>query len=241
MAWSLARGLRARGGAGPCDLALRRRRRSAARRCGSTTSWGRPRRSSPGARSGSRSRARASTGSSAGAALTEQRVAIGADADGRFQALIHTGTVAKTQHNAPARAVHPAGTLPLRGREREARRRRSVELDMLANTFMRAPGRGGRHASRWSARSTSSPSELGIDPDRAADPQRARQGSDLRHGRSPRGTSSRPFARAPSGSAGPTATRGPAHAARANGSSAWAAPPPPIRTTASRAAPRGSR
>ena len=70
---------------------------------------------------------------------TEQRVAIGAQADGRFDALLHTGTVSMTEHNAlpepfvlPARSAYAAGSIKL-----------DVEvayLDMLGNTFMRAPG-----------------------------------------------------------------------------------------------------
>ena len=74
-----------------------------------------------------------------GRTLTEQRVAIGAQADGRFDALIHTGTVAMTKHNnlpepfiLPARSAYAAGSFKL-----------DVEVahvDMLANTFMRAPG-----------------------------------------------------------------------------------------------------
>jgi xanthine dehydrogenase YagR molybdenum-binding subunit len=70
---------------------------------------------------------------------TEQRVAIGAQADGRFDALIHTGVVAMTAHNnmpepfiLPARSAYAAGSFKL-----------DVEvatLDTLANTFMRAPG-----------------------------------------------------------------------------------------------------
>ncbi len=74
-----------------------------------------------------------------GRTLTEQRIAIGAEADGRFSAIIHTGTVAMTRHNAlpepfilPARGAYAAGSFKL-----------DVEvayLDMLANTFMRAPG-----------------------------------------------------------------------------------------------------
>jgi xanthine dehydrogenase YagR molybdenum-binding subunit len=70
---------------------------------------------------------------------TEQRVAIGAQADGRFDALIHTGVVAMTAHNnmpepfiLPARSAYAAASFKL-----------DVEvatLDMLANTFMRAPG-----------------------------------------------------------------------------------------------------
>ena len=74
-----------------------------------------------------------------GRSLTEQRVAIGADADGRFQALIQTGTVAKTRHNAlpepfilPARCLYASDNLRLDVQ--------AVELDMLANTFLRAPG-----------------------------------------------------------------------------------------------------
>ncbi len=74
-----------------------------------------------------------------GRSLTEQRVAIGAGADGRFQALIHTGTVAKTEHNAlpepfilPARCLYAAANVRLDVQ--------AVELDTVANTFMRAPG-----------------------------------------------------------------------------------------------------
>ncbi|MGJ7506533.1 xanthine dehydrogenase family protein molybdopterin-binding subunit [Variovorax sp. GT1P44] len=70
---------------------------------------------------------------------TEQRVAIGAQPDGRFDALIHTGVVAMSGHNnlpepfvLPARSAYAAGNIKL-----------DVEVatvDMLANTFMRAPG-----------------------------------------------------------------------------------------------------
>jgi xanthine dehydrogenase YagR molybdenum-binding subunit len=74
-----------------------------------------------------------------GRAMTEQRVAIGAEADGRFTALIHTGTVAIGRHNqlaepfiAPARTYYRADAFALDVR--------LVRLDMLANTFMRAPG-----------------------------------------------------------------------------------------------------
>ncbi len=74
-----------------------------------------------------------------GRTLTEQRVAIGAQSDGRFDALIHTGCVAMGRHNnmpepfiLPARSAYASRTFKL-----------SVEaapMDMLANTFMRAPG-----------------------------------------------------------------------------------------------------
>ena len=74
-----------------------------------------------------------------GRSLTEQRLALGADADGRFTALIHTGTTAKTPYNAmpepfifPTRSVYAAETYRLDVQ--------TVELDMLSNTFMRAPG-----------------------------------------------------------------------------------------------------
>src|ERR1700729_1345470 len=70
---------------------------------------------------------------------TEQRVAIGADGDGRFQALIHTGISAMTPYNAlaeqftfPARHMYATETLKTD--------QQVVDMDMLANSFMRAPG-----------------------------------------------------------------------------------------------------
>ncbi|MGR6330234.1 xanthine dehydrogenase family protein molybdopterin-binding subunit [Sphingomonas sp. XXL09] len=74
-----------------------------------------------------------------GRTLTEQRVAIGADADGRFQALIHTGLSVMTPHNnmpepfiLGTRAGYAAPNITL-GVE-------VTRMNMLANTFMRAPG-----------------------------------------------------------------------------------------------------
>jgi xanthine dehydrogenase YagR molybdenum-binding subunit len=74
-----------------------------------------------------------------GRTMTEQRVAIGARADGRFDALIQTGTIAKTRHNAmpepfisPAMCLYSSGTVKLNVQ--------AADIDMLANTFMRAPG-----------------------------------------------------------------------------------------------------
>ena len=74
-----------------------------------------------------------------GRTLTEQRVAIGAQDDGRFDALIQTGTVAMGRHNnmpepfiLPARSAYRSGSFKL---DVEA-----AKMDMLANTFMRAPG-----------------------------------------------------------------------------------------------------
>jgi xanthine dehydrogenase YagR molybdenum-binding subunit len=74
-----------------------------------------------------------------GRSATEQRVAIGARADGRFDALIHTGTAVKTAHNFlpepfifPTMCLYGAGSLTLDVHV--------AEMNMLANTFMRAPG-----------------------------------------------------------------------------------------------------
>jgi xanthine dehydrogenase YagR molybdenum-binding subunit len=74
-----------------------------------------------------------------GRTSTEQRVAIGAQADGRFDALIHTGTVTTTTHNGMpepfivgTRCVYGAGAFKLDVQ--------AGMMDMVANTFMRAPG-----------------------------------------------------------------------------------------------------
>ena len=74
-----------------------------------------------------------------GRTLTEQRVALGADADGKFTALIHEGVAATTTHNNcpeqftfPARHLYSSETFRLE--------QKIAEMDMIANTFMRAPG-----------------------------------------------------------------------------------------------------
>lgn len=74
-----------------------------------------------------------------GRTLTEQRVALGADKDGKLTSIIHTGVTAKTAHNAmpepfilATRSIYVAPNMELEVRQ--------VELDMLGNTFMRAPG-----------------------------------------------------------------------------------------------------
>jgi xanthine dehydrogenase YagR molybdenum-binding subunit len=74
-----------------------------------------------------------------GRTVTEQRVALAAAADGRFEAIIHTGTSALTPHNGlpeafivQTQALYRADTFKLNVDV--------VPLDMLANTFMRAPG-----------------------------------------------------------------------------------------------------
>ena len=74
-----------------------------------------------------------------GRSLTEQRVAIGADADGRFKALVHTGVAAMTPHNNMPEPF----ILGTRGGYAADSFNLSVEtvaMNTLANTFMRAPG-----------------------------------------------------------------------------------------------------
>ncbi|MTD55419.1 xanthine dehydrogenase family protein molybdopterin-binding subunit [Amycolatopsis pithecellobii] len=70
---------------------------------------------------------------------TEQRVAIGAEDDGCFTALIHTGVSAITPYNVlaepftlPARIMYATGTLKAD--------QLVADVDMLSNSFMRAPG-----------------------------------------------------------------------------------------------------
>lgn len=70
---------------------------------------------------------------------TEQRVAIGADDDGHFTALIHTGTSSMTSFNKVAEpftfpARHMYATRTLKTGQRVA------DMDMVGNSFMRAPG-----------------------------------------------------------------------------------------------------
>jgi xanthine dehydrogenase YagR molybdenum-binding subunit len=74
-----------------------------------------------------------------GRTVTEQRVALGAQADGGLDALIHTGVVAMTPHNnmpepfiLPAKSVYASKTFFLDVE--------TVKMNMVANTFMRAPG-----------------------------------------------------------------------------------------------------
>ncbi len=71
---------------------------------------------------------------------SEQRVALGAEKDGKLAALIHSGTTATTTHGAlkaeqftfPARHLYAAENIYLD--------QKIVNLDTVANTFMRAPG-----------------------------------------------------------------------------------------------------
>ena len=174
-----------------------------------------------------------------GRTLTEQRVAIGADGDGRFTAIIHTGTVAMTHHNAHARAVHPAGTQRLRRRQLQARRRGGLYGHARQHLHARA-GRVGRHV-RAGMRGRRTGGELGIDP------------IELRIRNEPRRTrpTGKPFSIAPHrrglARRGRTLRLGEAQAvsrarcATASGWSAWAVRPRPIPITACPAARRGSR
>ena len=74
-----------------------------------------------------------------GRSLTEQRVAIGAQQDGAFDAIIHTGLTALTPHNG---MVEPfiVATRSLYAAQSFKLRVETVRLNMVANTFMRAPG-----------------------------------------------------------------------------------------------------
>ncbi|MEO8935936.1 MAG: xanthine dehydrogenase family protein molybdopterin-binding subunit, partial [Burkholderiaceae bacterium] len=74
-----------------------------------------------------------------GRTSTEQRVAIGARDDGHFTSMIHAGTVPMTAHNnmpepfvLPARHAYAADSFGLDVQ--------TVTMDVVANTFMRAPG-----------------------------------------------------------------------------------------------------
>ncbi|ALG73019.1 dehydrogenase [Azospirillum thiophilum] len=74
-----------------------------------------------------------------GRSPTEQRVALGADADGRLTAIIHRGVTPKTRHSPmpepfilPTQSAYAAEAIALEVQ--------TYHLDMVANTFMRAPG-----------------------------------------------------------------------------------------------------
>lgn len=97
-----------------------------------------------------------------GRTLTEQRVAIGADADGHFQALIHTGLSVMTPHNnmpepfiLGTQAAYAATNILLKVEV--------ARMNMLANTFMRAPGEAVGTFALESAIDELAV-ELGIDP-----------------------------------------------------------------------------
>ena len=98
-----------------------------------------------------------------GRTLTEQRVALGAQADGTLDALIHTGMVAMTPHNnmpepfiLPAKSVYASEDFPAGCRDGEDEHGRQ-HLHARAR-------RGGRHASGSNAAIDELAVELGMDP-----------------------------------------------------------------------------
>lgn len=74
-----------------------------------------------------------------GRACTEQRVALGADEQGRLQALIHSGVAAMTRHNNLPEPFYQA-TKCLYAADHIRLSIDVADMHMLANTFMRAPG-----------------------------------------------------------------------------------------------------
>jgi len=74
-----------------------------------------------------------------GRTLTEQRVAIGATPDGHFEAIVHTGISVMSPHNAMPEAFI-MGTRSGYAADSFKLSVETVTMNMLANTFMRAPG-----------------------------------------------------------------------------------------------------
>lgn len=74
-----------------------------------------------------------------GRTLSEQRVALGANQEGKFVALIHTGTTATTTH-AKYNEQFSLTSRHLYSSENMFAGQRIVNLDTVANTWMRAPG-----------------------------------------------------------------------------------------------------
>lgn len=74
-----------------------------------------------------------------GRSPSEQRVAIGADADGRFTALVHTGYSVMPPHGACPEQFSLSSRVLYRSESFEFIQRH-LDLDMVPNTFMRAPG-----------------------------------------------------------------------------------------------------
>jgi xanthine dehydrogenase YagR molybdenum-binding subunit len=74
-----------------------------------------------------------------GRSQTEQRVGLAADADGKLKGLIHHGFSVKPQHSASDEAFTLTGR-SLYASESFDIVQHTLDLDVLANTFMRAPG-----------------------------------------------------------------------------------------------------
>lgn len=97
-----------------------------------------------------------------GRTASEQRVAIAADASGKFTALVHTGTTATTEHakfpehfSLTPRRLYSADTMLIG--------QKAFNLDTAANTWMRAPGESIATFALESAIDELA-YELGIDP-----------------------------------------------------------------------------
>jgi xanthine dehydrogenase YagR molybdenum-binding subunit len=97
-----------------------------------------------------------------GRTVSEQRVALGADRRGRLVALVHEALTAATTHGRypeqvtfPARHLYKTSTLRVR--------QQVVNLDMVANTWMRAPGESIGSFALESALDELA-HELGVDP-----------------------------------------------------------------------------
>lgn len=74
-----------------------------------------------------------------GRSPTEQRVAIGADADGRFTALVHTGYSVMPSYGASPEAYTLGSRAMYQAKSYEFLQRH-LDLAIVPNTFMRAPG-----------------------------------------------------------------------------------------------------
>ncbi|WP_419808069.1 xanthine dehydrogenase family protein molybdopterin-binding subunit [Sphingomonas sp.] len=97
-----------------------------------------------------------------GRTSTEQRVAIGAEKDGRFTALIHTGVTPKATHNMMPEPF-TVGTQCTYAAENVLLDQHTTDLNMVANTFMRAPGEAvGTFALESAVDELAE--ELGLDP-----------------------------------------------------------------------------
>ena len=93
---------------------------------------------------------------------TEQRVALAADASGKLKGLIHDGFSVKPQHSACDEAFSLTGR-SLYAAENVDVVQHTLDLDVVANTFMRAPGEAVGTFAIESAMDELA-HELGIDP-----------------------------------------------------------------------------
>jgi xanthine dehydrogenase YagR molybdenum-binding subunit len=97
-----------------------------------------------------------------GRSQTEQRVALAADADGKLTGLLHHGYSVKPPHSACDEAFTLASRSLYRSESYDIVQH-TVDLDVLANTFMRAPGEAvGTYAIESAMDELAY--ELGIDP-----------------------------------------------------------------------------